>query len=88
MAAFRELIAKSVSRFSLGLGFFWIIFDKNNQGWHDQLAGTSVIKDTTRPIALSGIELLIILGLNGFLWFSIISSTPSLLQVITDWIAA
>jgi len=88
MAAFRELIAKSISRFSLGLGFFWIIFDKNNQGWHDQLAGTNVIKNTTKSAILGPISLLIILSLNGLLWFSIISSTPNLLQVIMDWIAA
>ncbi len=27
-----------------GLGFFWMIFDKHKQGWHDKLAGTAVVK--------------------------------------------
>lgn len=29
---------------SLGLGFFWIIWDRNKQGWHDKLANTYVIR--------------------------------------------
>ncbi|HAW92823.1 MULTISPECIES: RDD family protein [unclassified Arsukibacterium] len=27
----------------LGLGFFWVAWDKKKQGWHDKLAGTVVI---------------------------------------------
>jgi uncharacterized RDD family membrane protein YckC len=27
----------------LGLGFFWVAFDKKKQGWHDKMAGTVVI---------------------------------------------
>jgi uncharacterized RDD family membrane protein YckC len=30
--------------FALGLGFYWIGFDKRKQGWHDKLAGTVVIR--------------------------------------------
>jgi uncharacterized RDD family membrane protein YckC len=26
------------------LGFLWIIFDREKQGWHDKIAGTVVIK--------------------------------------------
>lgn len=33
-----------VSFIPLGLGFFWICFDKKKQGWHDKLAGTVVVK--------------------------------------------
>lgn len=29
----------------LGLGLFWVGFDKKKQGWHDKLAGTVVIRD-------------------------------------------
>ena len=29
----------------LGLGFIWVAFDKNKQGWHDKLAKTAVIKN-------------------------------------------
>jgi uncharacterized RDD family membrane protein YckC len=27
-----------------GLGFFWIAFDKEKQGWHDKIAGTVVVR--------------------------------------------
>ncbi len=33
-----------VSCLFLGLGFFWIAWDKKKQGWHDKLAGTVVIR--------------------------------------------
>lgn len=36
-------LAYLVSAIPLGLGFIWIIFDKNRQGWHDKLARTQVI---------------------------------------------
>lgn len=26
-----------------GLGFFWIAFDREHQGWHDKIAGTVVV---------------------------------------------
>ena len=26
------------------LGFIWILFDKDRQGWHDKIAGTYVVK--------------------------------------------
>lgn len=29
----------------LFLGFFWILFDKHKQGWHDKVAKTVVVKD-------------------------------------------
>jgi uncharacterized RDD family membrane protein YckC len=28
----------------VGLGFFWIAFDENHQGWHDKIAGTVVVR--------------------------------------------
>lgn len=33
-----------LSWFPLSLGFFWIGFDRNKQGWHDKIAKTQVIK--------------------------------------------
>jgi len=27
-----------------GLGFIWIVFDDNNQAWHDKIAGTVVVR--------------------------------------------
>jgi uncharacterized RDD family membrane protein YckC len=32
-----------VSIIPLGLGIFWVAFDRRKQGWHDKLAGTVVI---------------------------------------------
>jgi uncharacterized RDD family membrane protein YckC len=32
-----------ISGMFLGLGFFWIIFDKKRQSWHDKLADTVVV---------------------------------------------
>jgi uncharacterized RDD family membrane protein YckC len=28
----------------IGLGFLWVLFDANKQGWHDKIAGTYVVK--------------------------------------------
>ena len=36
-----------VSIIPLGLGFLWVAFDKKKRGWHDMIAGTVVIVDTT-----------------------------------------
>jgi uncharacterized RDD family membrane protein YckC len=33
-----------ISGVVLGLGFFWIAFDANKQGWHDKIADTYVVK--------------------------------------------
>ena len=35
-----------VSAIPLGLGYFWIAFDKRKQGWHDKMAGTVVVPIT------------------------------------------
>ncbi len=35
-----------VSLLPLGLGFFWIIWDKRKQGFHDKIAGTVVIVES------------------------------------------
>jgi uncharacterized RDD family membrane protein YckC len=43
-------LAYLLSAIPLGLGFFWIIFDKHNQGWHDKLSRTLVImQDESLP---------------------------------------
>ncbi|MCL6558264.1 MAG: RDD family protein, partial [Firmicutes bacterium] len=39
----REWIGKWISGLILGLGFLWILFDRDNQGWHDKLMSTYVI---------------------------------------------
>jgi uncharacterized RDD family membrane protein YckC len=33
-----------ISGIAMYLGFIWVIFDKNKQGWHDKIAGTYVVK--------------------------------------------
>lgn len=40
----REIVGRVLSGLFLGLGYFWALFDKNGQAWHDKLAGTVVIK--------------------------------------------
>ncbi len=40
----RETIGKFISGLFLGLGYFWAIWDKDNQAWHDKIAGTVVVK--------------------------------------------
>jgi uncharacterized RDD family membrane protein YckC len=40
----REIIGRFLSGLFLGLGYFWALFDKNAQAWHDKLAGTVVVK--------------------------------------------
>ncbi|MEO8393802.1 MAG: RDD family protein [Chloroflexota bacterium] len=37
-------IGYSVNTIVFGLGWFWALFDKDKQGWHDKLAGTYVVK--------------------------------------------
>ncbi|MBI5649101.1 MAG: RDD family protein [Chloroflexi bacterium] len=32
------------SGFVFALGFIWILFDTDKQGWHDKIAGTYVVK--------------------------------------------
>jgi uncharacterized RDD family membrane protein YckC len=33
-----------LSAIALGLGFIWIAFDGDRQGWHDKIAGTLVVR--------------------------------------------
>jgi uncharacterized RDD family membrane protein YckC len=27
----------------LGLGFFWVLFDRDRRAWHDRLSGTRLV---------------------------------------------
>ena len=41
----REWIGKYIfSAAVFGLGYFWILIDQNNQGWHDKLMATFVVE--------------------------------------------
>jgi uncharacterized RDD family membrane protein YckC len=37
-------LACFLSLFVVGLGFIWIAFDAEKQGWHDKIAGTLVVR--------------------------------------------
>jgi len=39
----REWIGKAISGLIFSLGFLWILFDRDNQGWHDKLVSTYVV---------------------------------------------
>lgn len=41
-ASIRFLIGYPISFLPLGLGCYWALVDKNNQAWHDKVAGTRV----------------------------------------------
>jgi uncharacterized RDD family membrane protein YckC len=43
-AALREILGKIISAIVLFLGFLWIAWDRQKQGWHDKIAGTYVVK--------------------------------------------
>ncbi|MCL4367306.1 RDD family protein [Patescibacteria group bacterium] len=42
-AFLREVIGKFLSAMILGLGYFWAMWDKNRQAWHDKIADTYVV---------------------------------------------
>ncbi len=41
-------IGYQVSGMLLGIGFLWAIIDKRNQGWHDKLARTYVVRNDSQ----------------------------------------
>ena len=43
----RVFIGYPISLLPLGLGCYWALMDKNNQAWHDKIAGTLVIEPAT-----------------------------------------
>ena len=45
-AVLREVVGKFVSVIALFLGFLWIAWDRERQGWHDMIAGTHVVRKT------------------------------------------
>lgn len=42
-AALREIVGKLLSALALFIGFLWVAWDEQKHGWHDKLAGTSVV---------------------------------------------
>jgi len=43
-----RFLAYFISSIPACLGFLWIAFDRRKQGWHDKIAGTVVIHDTSK----------------------------------------
>ena len=41
----REIVGKTISGAVFLLGFLWILFDRERQGWHDKLANTYVVQE-------------------------------------------
>ncbi len=40
----REWIGKALSGMLFGLGYIWILIDRDHQGWHDKLVATYVVE--------------------------------------------
>ncbi len=62
--AFWRWVGYLISGLFLNLGFLWILWDRNKQGWHDKIAGTYVQKI---PKTLLFSTLLIIISISPFL---------------------
>lgn len=45
-----------ISSLPLALGFLWVIWDPQRQGWHDKIARTVVIRRPTRYVGPGGFE--------------------------------
>lgn len=43
-AFLREVIGRFLASFVLLFGYFWIIWDKDKQGWHDKIGRSVVVK--------------------------------------------
>jgi uncharacterized RDD family membrane protein YckC len=42
--ALRHLLGYPISSAAFALGFLWLLWDRRQQGWHDKLAGTLVVR--------------------------------------------
>jgi len=42
--ALRQIVGQWVSAIVCYLGFIWVLFDANRQGWHDKIAKTLVVR--------------------------------------------
>ena len=42
--AFARYLASTLSALCLGLGYLWIVFNKDKRGWHDYLCDTKVVR--------------------------------------------
>ena len=72
---FRETLGKWVSGCFLGLGWFWAIWDRDAQAWHDKIARTVVLYQRTQSRKLFAFGLLFgaLLLSVGLIWASLVS---------------
>lgn len=52
--AFIRYIGKIVSEIPIFLGFFWMLWDKEHQTWHDKFASAVVVPDASYPVPAQG----------------------------------
>ena len=48
---FIRWIGRIVSAIPLFLGYFWMIWDKEKQTWHDKFAGSVVVPESAYPVS-------------------------------------
>lgn len=70
----REVIGKIISSVALSIGFLWVIWDKEKQGWHDKLAKTHVVLEAPLNKVQRIICYLLIVGLPVLLLIGIIAA--------------
>ncbi len=68
---FRYLVGYKAAALLFGLGFFWIIKDRQKQGWHDQLTGSYVVYQRKNRFWLLLLSLILILFFNFLLLLKI-----------------
>lgn len=73
-ALFRETIAKTLSTCLLGLGFWWLLKDKNRQSWHDMASDTFVTVVKPLNTVVGVVALGVLLGSNVLLAKQIVNS--------------
>jgi uncharacterized RDD family membrane protein YckC len=49
--AFIRYIGRIVSAIPLLLGYFWMLWDKEKQTWHDKFAGSVVVPESAYPVS-------------------------------------
>lgn len=83
-AFFREAVAKWVSGFLLGAGYFAMLWHPKKLTWHDTLAGSMVRQQGTRYV--EGMALLLGIGaLIGWLGFQTFQGFSTNTQLINDF---
>ncbi|MBD3279860.1 MAG: hypothetical protein GF390_04100 [Candidatus Pacebacteria bacterium] len=84
-AFFREFPAKAVSWFFFGLGFWWVIKDKQRRAWHDLLTGSYVKHQHQHQLSTGLVVALVLLGLNLFGYFLIFKIVTGNQALIGDF---